>query len=275
MFEIFENFAEQNEQAYGEREDSQNQNQQMPGDGAKEIFVISAGGSIFFDEKPIVSKIAKFCELINRLHSEGKTFVIVCGGGKTARNYVAALKSFGENNFVQDELGIKITRANAAVFISALENSHQTVLTYPTQALSVLEKGKIPVFGGLFPFFTTDAVGALIAEALGGTFVNLTDVDGVYNADPKKNPAAKFFETMTYDKLISLIKLAGSKPGQNMVLDLACCLILKRSRIKGIVLNGNDLENFEAMIREDNFKGTVIADDPQTSGIEHDIEGME
>lgn len=264
MFEMFEQFEKQGqEQGFSEV---------ASGAPSREVFVISAGGSLFFDEKPLSSKIAKFCETINRLHSEGFRFVVVVGGGKVTRNYVAALKSFGANNFLQDQLGIMLTRANAMVFVQALDNSFKEVLTHPKEAFEVLEKGKIPVFGGVFPFFTTDAVAALICEVVGGTFVNLTDVDGVYSSDPQKNPAAKFFDTISYEKLISLVKLAGSKPGQNMVLDLASCMILKRSNIKGVVLNGENLENFEAMVRGQEFRGTVIFGENEQSGIEDQVQ---
>jgi hypothetical protein len=50
----------------------------------------------------------------------------------------------------------------------------------------------------------------------------------------------------------------GSKPGQNIVLDLPCCLILQRSNLKGIVLNGTDIENFEKAVKGEQFNGTVI-----------------
>lgn len=281
MFEMFEDFAKQNNEADSKRgqsvsfESLQNSQSTVPDYGGGQVFVVSAGGSLFFGEKPFTSIIAKFCETINRLHAEGHRFVIVCGGGKVTRNYVASIKSFGADHFRQDQLGIMLTRANALLFVQALDHSFGEVLTEPKQALEVLGKGRIPVFGGLFPFFTTDAVAALVAEAIGGVFVNLTDVDGVYSQDPKKNPHAKFFDSLSYEKLVSLIKLGGSKPGQNMVLDLACCLILQRSRIKGIVLNGGGLENFEAMVRGETFKGTVIADDSDKSEIDDQVEEVE
>ncbi len=274
MFEIFENFAQQNEEA--DRVQGMQSGSGLAGVSfGAPVFVVSAGGSLFFGEKPLTSKIAKFCETINRLHSEGFKFVIVSGGGRVARNYAGALKSFGANNFDQDQLGIGITRINARLFVEALDHSCDEVLTHPKEAVGLLENGKIPVFGGLFPFFTTDAVAALICEVVGGTFVNLTDVDGVFNADPKKNANARLFKSLSYEKLLSLLKLAGSKPGQNLVMDLPSCLILQRSKIKGIVLNGDDLINFEAMVRGSDFKGTVIADGPKESPIEGQVEEVE
>ncbi|MFH1587322.1 MAG: UMP kinase [Candidatus Diapherotrites archaeon] len=223
-------------------------------------YVISVGGSILIDQKPDYLMIAKFAESINKLSDEGYRIVLVVGGGKVCRNYVAAAKSLGANNFQLDELGITITRANASLLLPVINNAHKAVLTEVNQARPVLDVGKIPVFGGLHPGITTDAVAALLAEALDGIFINLTNVDGVYSMDPKKHPHAKFYDEIAYNELISLMKLGESKPAQNLVLDLPCCLILKRSKLKGMVMNGTDLDNFEAAIRGGEFKGTVIGD---------------
>jgi len=205
-------------------------------------------------------QIAKFAELLEKLHSQGKKFVLVVGGGKSARNYVAAAKSFGATNFSQDELGIMLTRANAFVFIQALQKSHPKVLADPLEAMPVLQAGKIPVFGGLMPSFTTDAVAALVAEAVEGEFVNLTDVDGIFSSDPKKTKVPRLLEEISFTRLFSLLSKAQTGPGQNFVIDLPCANILKRSSIRGIVLNGNNLENFEAFINGQEFVGTVIRD---------------
>ena len=150
------------------------------------------------------------------------------------------------------------TRLNALVLIQAIEKAHPEVLTNILRASEIIARGKIPVFGGLMPGFTTDAIAALIAEALNAEYINLTNVDGVYSSDPRENPRAKFFEEISYEKLLSLMKLAGSKPGQNMVIDVPACLILKRSSIPGIVLDGKELENFENAVRGLDFKGTRI-----------------
>lgn len=265
MFDFLNDYAKEKEKEEKSTAGQSPEEQAHLGAG---VFVLSVGGSLFFDDKPLTSKIAKFAGVLNRLEGEGKRFAIVVGGGKPARSYVACAKSLGATNYAQDELGIMITRANALVFIQALEKSHKQVITSPVDAISVLEAGKIPVFGGLIPSFTTDAVAALVAEALGGDFVNLTDVDGVYSADPKKSKNAKLFGEASYDRVLSLVKNSKSKPGQNFVLDLPCINILKRSSIRGIVLNGNDLENFESFINGQNFRGTVIQSPVAADGLE-------
>lgn len=237
----------------------------------KKVFVVSVGGSLVCGFKPNPEKMKRVAASISKLSRAGFGFAIVVGGGKVARAYVNAARSLGAENREQDMLGIAITRANAMLFLQALAKTHQhaqngvhmQVLTEPMQAHSVVDSGKIAVFGGIKPGITTDGVGALVAEQLGqgAVFINLTNVDGVYTADPRKEKGAKLLKSMGYDELIRLVGSgAEHKPGQNFVLDLPCCQTLKRAKINGLVLNGNKLANFESAVRGEKFRGTVIGD---------------
>ncbi len=222
------------------------------------VFAVSIGGSIIVDDKPNTAMIAKVANSITSLFNEGYRFAIVVGGGKVCRNYVSAAKAMGANNFFLDEIGIAVTRINASLVIHALENAYPKVMTKIDEAGNVIDSGKIPVFGGMLPGLTTDAVGALLAESLDASFVNLSNTDGIYSSDPLENPRAKFYPKMSYERLVSLLTLAGSKPSQNLIFDLPAALILQRSKIRGLFLNGNNLENFEAAIRGQDFKGTIV-----------------
>ncbi|MBI4210616.1 MAG: UMP kinase [Candidatus Diapherotrites archaeon] len=257
MFDIFETVHEEMQA----QEHMDRRAQPYRPDSSSGLFVVSIGGSLIADDAgPNAEKIRAIADMISSLHSSGKRFVLVVGGGRAARNYVEAMRSFSQNNFGLDLLGIHITRANAMLVANAVPSAHREVLTDITRASAVLDSGKIPVFGGIMPFFTTDSVGALLAEHLGAVFVNLTNVDGIYDSNPADNAGAKRFEEIGYGQLVSLIVAAGSVPGQNVVLDLACCLILQRSRIPAVVLNGNDMQNFSNYINGSAFTGTVIRD---------------
>ncbi len=226
---------------------------------AKEIFVVSVGGSVFINEKPNAALIAKFGETISSLHREGYRFALVIGGGKIGRSYIAAAKGIGATNYAMDEIGIALTRVNARLLIESIESSHKEVLTKVSDAKAIIDSGKIPVYGGLLPGITTDAVSALLAESLSATFVNLSNVDGIYSSDPKDNPRAKFYPSLSHSRLLSLLQVAESKPGQNIVLDIPAGLVLKRSSIHSIFLDGNNLSNFESAIRGGEFNGTVVS----------------
>lgn len=221
-------------------------------------FVVSVGGSVLVKGKPDPEAISAISQALNQLIRDGKKLVLVVGGGKIARDYVSAASSLGANNFELDELGIRITRANASLLIPAIDNAFPEIMTDVKKCMEILEKGKTPIFGGLMPGFTTDAVAALLAEYLGATFVNLSNVDGIFTADPAAYPSARLYQELGYDKLLEILSKNTMKPGQNIVLDLPAAMILKRSGLTAFFLNGHDTENFKAALSGMQFRGTVV-----------------
>ena len=222
-------------------------------------FVLSVGGSVFFNEKLRAPEIAKFCEVINELKREGYSFVLVVGGGRVARVYQAGAKALGANNFELDEVGIAITRANAILFTHIIENSWKSVLVEPKEAENVLLLGKTPIYGGTTPGQTTDAVGAIIAELMNADFINLSNVDGIFSADPAKEPSARMYKELSHTKMLSLLKAQASKPGAHVFTDPHAAAILERSKIRSFFINGNELDNFKNVVRGAvDFKGTLV-----------------
>jgi uridylate kinase len=183
----------------------------------------------------------------------------VVGGGKVARVYQAGAKSMGANNFELDEVGISVTRANALFFTYGIDNSWRGVLTDPKEAERTLLLGKTPIFGGTIPGQTTDAVAAIIAELLGADFINVSNVDGIYSADPAKEEHAKMYKELTHTKMVSLLKAQASKPGAHTFVDPHAAAILQRSKIRSYFISGNDVENFKSIVRGNpEFKGTIV-----------------
>jgi uridylate kinase len=232
-------------------------------------FVLSVGGSVFFSDKLRAPEIAKFCEVINELKREGFEFVIVVGGGRVARVYQAGAKALGANNFDLDEVAIQITRANAMLFTHIIENVWKEVLTDPKQAENVLLLGKTPVFGGTTPGQTTDAVGAIIAEMMNAEFVNLSNVDGIYSADPNKEANAKMYKELSHVRMLSLLKAEASKPGGHSFLDAHAANIINRSKVRSFFVSGTDLENFKNCIRGNEFRGTIVRTESANSSEEN------
>ena len=228
-------------------------------------FVLSVGGSVFFSDKLRAPEIAKFCETINELKREGFEFVIVVGGGRVARVYQAGAKALGANNFDLDEVAIQITRANAMLFTHIIDNVWKEVLTDPKEAENVLLLGKTPVFGGTTPGQTTDAVGAIIAEMMNAEFVNLSNVDGIYSADPNKEANAKMYKELSHVRMLSLLKAEASKPGGHSFLDAHAANIINRSKVRSFFVSGTDLENFKNCIRGNEFRGTIVRSENSTT----------
>ena len=263
MFEIFN--EEKKEEANEETEITSPSNTQTTysSEPLTNVFVVSVGGSILVRNKPDKDAIAAVASCLNDLIRMGYKLVLVVGGGKVARDYVNTAKDLGANNFELDELGIRITRANAFLLLSSIDNAYPEILTDIKLADDVLAKGKTPIFGGLMPGFTTDAVGALLAEFLNATFINLSNVDGIYTADPAAHPSARLYHEMSYDKLLEILVSNAMKPGQNLILDLPAAIILKRSKIPAFFLSGDNLDNVKSAVQGDAFHGTVVRPDAQ------------
>jgi uridylate kinase len=222
------------------------------------VFVISAGGSVFIGEKPMTEKIISFTETINRLKDRGNKFVVVVGGGKTARLYQEAAKDLDATNFDLDTIGIKTTQLNA--FLVSLKINDSSLVNSFEDAIKEFENGKIPVLGGLSEGQTTDAIGALLAEKLEGIFINVSNVDGIFDKDPNEFDDAHFFEKLSFNDMNFLLREKELLPGQNLFVDKQAASILTRSKIKSVFLNGNHLENFENFVSGNLFKGTVVED---------------
>ncbi len=235
-------------------------------------FVLSVGGSVFFSDKLRAPEIAKFCETINELKRDGYEFVIVVGGGRVARVYQAGAKALGANNFDLDEVAIQITRANAMLFTHIIDNAWKEVLIDPKQAENVLLLGKTPVFGGTTPGQTTDSVAAIIAEMMNAEFVNLSNVDGIYSADPKAEPNAKMYKELSHVKMVSLLKAQASKPGAHTFVDPHAAAIIQRSKIRSSFISGEDLNNFKNCIRGLEFKGTIVRTESSSNNSEENLE---
>ncbi len=254
MFEMFENYNQEDSSASS-----------VSTSAVKPVVVVSVGGSMIAREKVDAALIAKFANSINNLRREGFEFVLVAGGGKVARDYIATARTLGvENNFVLDEIAITVTRLNALMLIQAFEGAFPEVLTDVKKIHEILDAKKIPIFGGLIPGFTTDTVAASIAEYIGGIFVNLSDQEGVFNADPRYSKNAHLIPKMSHEKLMRILARTDSRnPGENTILDSFACMILNRSKITTFVLKMQDLENFENAIKGSEFHGTIVESTPE------------
>ncbi len=146
----------------------------------------------------------------------GAEIGVVIGGGNIFRG--AGLAAGGMDRVTGDHMGMLATVINALAMQDALEKHgvnarvmsaikiNQICEDYiRRRAVRHLEKGRIAIFaaGTGNPFFTTDSAAALRATEINAELLlKATKVDGIYDADPKKNPSAKRFDQLTYDEVI-------------------------------------------------------------------------
>jgi len=221
--------------------------------------VLSLGGSILLPEidRP---NIKPYLSVLTRISAKHRLFVVV-GGGGTARQYISIARTFDADEAFSDELGILVTRLNATLLIGALgDAAYPRVAMNHTEALCAAESGKIVVMGGITPGQTTDAVAAVLAERVKASlFINLTAVDGIYSADPRKDASAKRYEKMTATELLRVVVGQQAVAGVNTVMDIVAVKMVERCCIPLLVMDGRDPSLLESALETGNYVGTLVS----------------
>lgn len=222
----------------------------------EEPIVISLGGSAFVKETIDSTFLEKFSRIIKGLAKKGKIFVYV-GGGRTARAYQEALAKLGSDEEARDWVGIYATRLNAQLLRLALGNiCEEHIIENPN--LPIKTKKQVVLAGGWKPGWSTDYDAVLLAENVKAkTVVNLTNVDYVYDKDPRQFPDAKRFEKLSWAEYKKIIGGEWT-PGLHTPFDPIAAKEAEKAKLKVIILNGADLANFERYLNGKEFKGTVL-----------------
>ncbi len=225
-----------------------------------ERVVIKIGGSLLSgSQDDVLSYLHGLSSALAGLNNYSLGFVV--GGGDTASKYVSLARELGINEYDQDLLGIMATRMNAKLIASFFPDAWPEIITSVDDARTLFEHGKIPVMGGTVPGHTTNTVAALLAEAVGARLVNLTNVDGIYDKDPRENEDAKKFDRIDYDTLISLAAEYDSREARaHFVFDLLASKVVARSGIELHIVDGRDFETVKNAILGKPHNGTVVGE---------------
>ena len=223
------------------------------------IFVISLGGSVVTSDPLDIKFIKRFSAMIGNA-GKGNKFCIVIGGGKLARSYINALREAGVNDNILDEIGINATRMNALSVAPFLADCNTKIPTTINEAAEMTRIYRCVIMGGTEPGHTTDTVAALLAERVGAkVIINGTSVDGVYERDPRKYSDAKKLKTLGYDEAVSMAVVGSLGAGPNVFMDVTSLNIARRSKIRIVVIDGRDVEQYEKVINGMAHSGTTIS----------------
>jgi len=165
-----------------------------------------------------ISVVDRLARDIAEAVAAGCEIAVVVGGGNIFRGLAGAAK--GMERATADYMGMLATVMNALALHSALENTTKTparvlsAIPMPTvcesyirpKALHHMQRGRVVIFaaGTGNPFFTTDTAATLRAIEMNCDAVaKATQVDGVYDSDPRKNPNAKRFDRLSYADVLS------------------------------------------------------------------------
>lgn len=235
----------------------------MGNNGYTDRVVISLGGSLIGPNNKIDTDfLTKFNSFIRKQLSanSARQFFIVVGGGTTARAYRDAGRDVVGHDLSRDDLdwlGIHATRLNAQLIRTILKDvSHPYIIKHYEIIRKVSEP--IVIAAGWKPGWSTDYCGVLLCEDYNvKTVINLSNIDKVYDRDPKQFPDAKPIDSITWT---DFRKLVGNEwiPGMNAPFDPVAAKKAEALGIKVVVLNGKNFENLERYFKGEEFTGTVI-----------------
>jgi len=223
--------------------------------------IISVGGSLIFPDGGIDTNFLKQLNVfIREKVNKDQRFFLVAGGGTAARFYRDAGKTVIGNMTDEDLdwLAIHVTRTNAHLLRTIFQDiAHSRIVENYDKKLRHW-KEPVVVGAGWKPGWSTDYDAVILARDYGAkVIINLSNIDWVYDKDPRKYKDAKPIEKITWDELE---KLVGNKwtPGLNTPFDPIATKLAKKLGLTIIVTNGHDFKNLENIFEGEAFKGTVV-----------------
>lgn len=227
----------------------------------KRVVVLSLGGSLIIPDEVDVKFLRQFKKTILRNTNKYK-FIIVCGGGSTARKYISALREIGINEKLQSLSGISATRMNARFMNYFFNINPEEGIPHTTKLLKKYIKRDNVVFCGALeykPDQTSDSTAAGIAKKFNAVFINLSNVAGLYNKNPREYKNAKFIKEISWNDFYKMAHKKKFRPGQHFILDQTASGIIKRHKITTYLL-GKNLRELENVLKNKKFKGTIIGE---------------
>ncbi|MFW5884712.1 MAG: UMP kinase [Patescibacteria group bacterium] len=230
----------------------------------KNLFIISLGGSLIVPDAIDWHFLKKFKKIIIEQIEKGNKFVIVTGGGNTARRYQEAANNVAQlKNDDQDWLGIHATRLNAHLIKTIFrEYAHPRINKNPCTKEDLgqhFAHGEgLMVAAGWRPGWSTDYVAAILAERLEAKkILNLSNIEYVCDKDPRQYPDAKKIKEISWKKFK---KLVGDKwdPGLNTPFDPIASKHAQERKMEVFIMDGRNLDNLSSFFSGENFVGTKI-----------------
>jgi uridylate kinase len=227
----------------------------------KKTIIISLGGSLIVPEEIDWKFVKKFKEVIEKKIKAGYRFIIITGGGKTARKYIEAGAKVGDiDDEDKDWIGIHATRMNAHFIRTIFKKyAHPTINKNPYDLESFL-KAKEPVLvaAGYRPGNSTDYIAVLLAKQFGAQKIaNLSNIDYVCDKDPKKFKDAKKIKEISWPEFQKIVGDTWD-PGANVPFDPVASKHAAKEGIEVAILNGKKIANLEKYLDGEKFVGTRI-----------------
>ncbi|MEN6589426.1 MAG: UMP kinase [Proteiniphilum sp.] len=230
----------------------------------KRILLKLSGESLMGDRPYGIdeTRLGEYAAQIREVAQKGVEMGIVIGGGNIFRGLNGTSRGF--DRVKGDQMGMLATVINSLALSSALTSTGQKNRVFTAvrmepvgelyskwRAIEAMENGEIALIAGGTgnPFFTTDTASALRGiEIEADAMFKGTRVDGVYTADPEKDPTATKFKTITFDQVYSL----GLK-----VMDLTATTLCKENNLPVVVFDMDTYGNLLKVIEGEDI-GTLV-----------------
>ena len=186
---------------------------------------------------------------IKAIAEQGVQVAIVIGGGNIFRGMSGAQQGF--DRVKGDQMGMLATVINALALKTSFDAIGQRARVLTDKAIRLLNKGEVVILAGGTgsPYFTTDTGSSLRAlEIKADVMLKGTRVDGIYTADPEKDPTATKFDTITYDEVIR----RGLK-----VMDQTATVMCKENKMPIYVFNMDKVGNLQKVMAGEKI-GTLV-----------------
>ncbi|WP_242923674.1 UMP kinase [Pontibacter liquoris] len=234
----------------------------------KRILLKLSGEALMGDQQYGIdsNRLLKYAEEIKEIAQMGVQVAVVIGGGNIFRGVQA--EQVGLDRVQGDYMGMLATVINSMALQSAMEklgvytrllsglNIQQVCEPYiRRRAVRHLEKNRVVIFGAGIgsPYFTTDSAASLRAiEIEADVVLKGTRVDGIYSADPEKNPDAEFYSNISFKDVF--------EKGLN-VMDMTAFTLCKENNLPIVVFNMNKPGNLKRLVEGESIGTLVSMDD--------------
>jgi len=220
--------------------------------------VIKISGHVFDNEDLVYRYVKTLNFVIKALPN--LSIVAVCGGGSIARRYVNIVRRCTGNESKCDLVGISVSRLNALTMALSVLDSCPTIPRNIDELLELSSRYRVVFCGGFQPGQSTATVTMIIAESLGVRDVILfSNIDAVYDKDPRKYPDAKKLERVTLEELKSILSRdVEASAGTYPLLDVWAIEIAKRARLNIYLVDCKQPEKLIDILTRKSGYGTLI-----------------
>jgi uridylate kinase len=224
----------------------------------KKTIVVSLGGSLIVPDGIAVDFLKDFISLIKVYIEKDFRFVLIAGGGKICRVYNKAVSEITSPSKEDlDWIGIATTKLNAELLrVSFGGLAYEKVITNPNEIPNTDKS--IMIGSGWEPGCSSDNDAIIMAKNMNAKkVVNLSNIDFVYDSDPKINPNAQPIKEISWEDFREILPKEWN-PGLNSPFDPIAAKHAQDLEIEVVIMNGKNIENLKNYLDGKEFVGTII-----------------